>query len=235
MQCFWQLGPANLQWCARTLGVAWEAGASLVENLAALIRCILPDLSETELLEILEKRTSTAPFAELLAALDDVEELVAKEDLSDFHKEQKDVITEAATKRTYNDAWQALKINISQKRRGGDGQAKAITDSCGKRYPERYPGGDLTTTEAARFAAPGCKIYKDPINCRWQLYFYGQSRSRAFLLYGPDEACRLILEESWKMYFFKECLTEESCPVSGIFRSRCGVGSSAGADAGPSS
>lgn len=215
-QAFWRLGAAPLGKLADLRGVSFESGMGLCAKIHALMVNILK-IPDEEVLEIIQLRMHTDDFMSVFAQLDDVQDLVAKEDAKDFDKERVDLAKDIASNERFCLEWQSLKAQVVAQR-SKKAKRVALVSSDGKAYPSTYPEGSLTHAQAVALNPPGAKFYEDLVNGRWQVMFKNQSRSRAWMAYGRTEACRLTIMESWRLYLFSECRPESDCPIKGVFR-----------------
>lgn len=215
-QAFWDLGAMQLGKLASHRGVDFESGLSLCEKATLLMKDILKKASDVDIVEMLRQRLKSDDMFSWFSQLDDVEELVAKEDAKDFAKEKEDLAKGMLANARFSAEWQKLKAAVVAKQARGtrSGRTSAVTRAGGGKYPSEYPGGPMTHAQALQFVPPGAKFYEDKVNGRWQVLFKQQTRSRAWMCYGRDEACRLTLAEAWRMYLFDACLPESSCPIA---------------------
>ena len=133
------------------------------------------------MIKILELRVKNDDLLSIFAQLDDVEDLIAKEDKKDFDKEREDVKKELASTKSFNDDWQDMKKDFLKKKQNKSAEPKSLNNNYGGKYPAQYPGGSLTWEEAAQLVAPGSKIYEDTVNGRFQVMFNRTSRSRSWM------------------------------------------------------
>ena len=90
--------------------------------------------------------------------------------------------------------------------------------NSGAKYPKEFPTGDVGTEQAHELAPPGWCAYKDCTNMRWQCYRRGvATKSRAWVLYGEDGACRHALAAAWDFYLLQQGLNRDACPIQGLW------------------
>jgi hypothetical protein len=90
---------------------------------------------------------------------------------------------------------------------------------AGHRWPTRMPADvtDMKEEEAQALAPPGCRMWRDDFNCRWQVQFkYLGNRSRSWAKYGFDKALVLVLEWAWRQYLVFNGLDMKQCPIQGL-------------------
>lgn len=194
--------------------VELASGSRLIGKLDALIRNILPKASDVEVVRILSQRVRTDDYMALLAQMEDVQDLVAKEDMKDFQQEQENVVKELQCTNQVGADWQTMKKAVMAKHKGV--KTKFTKNDFGRKYPDKWPTGLLTRDELMELVPPGGKIYEDSVNGRYQVVLKGVTRSRNWITYGKDLAGRLAIKEAWSLFLFDECLPTSACPIEGV-------------------
>lgn len=120
LQAFWSFGSTSLSWVARMAGVRLSSGMSLFEKLDGLVRGILPELSDDEVMDILRKRLKVSSLLDELAADDSMAELVDEQDKKQFQEVVDGVRQEKATLEVFRDEWREKKRqHTARKTQGG--------------------------------------------------------------------------------------------------------------------
>ena len=192
---------------ARLLGVEVDADDALLDLIMKCVIAVLPGLSEDELLTILKLRTQRDDV--LLELLEQVEgECIAEE--RDEQKDLEKTKTNARQEQQQNSELVLSFKTIQEKVRrrshsSTSSSSRTKKNQLGKSYPKSEPNwddADALTAEALRPYLPpdDSRLYKDPVNRRWQLFWPStrRSRSNGWVLHGVAGAAHRCLNQAWE-------------------------------------
>lgn len=234
---FWQLGMSFLAILGRFLGVEIKSDDTEYERLHRLVAHVLPDLSQDHLFDIIAKRMKPpSDWGEFL--LDGfVTDLIDEKDLQKIEAEV------AAMRSRLRRTPSAPSTSSSARRpRGTNAQTlggrRTHTHTTVGGAPCRgtWTGCDLDLAAAAAMTPAPCRLYKDCVDGRWQVYYLGvASRSRSFKLHGAGEALRQALAWAWSEVLLRAGFAVSECPIEGLFPAAAAEGSPGAAAAAAAS
>lgn len=213
---FWSLNFSFLKWLAKEIGAEHEPGDSLFRLVFACVRKVLPKLTDGQVLDIVSLRLQAPDYLEDLVG-EDLAECVHKADQQTFEQEIADREKRQLDQDDFVQEYKAKRLKHSST--STEKAKKGFNNSSGNKYTSPYPAGDLASEQAQELAPPGWFVYSDRTNMRWQCYARGvATRSRAWVLYGPAEACRRVLAAAWDDYLLRQGLPREACPIDSLWK-----------------
>jgi hypothetical protein len=230
--CFWKPGQPQLRRIAKEIAIEIPSSASLVQLLTGLIKGCA-DMDDEELLRTLRMRLAPATSdleAELLAASDDMMEYLDQSDQQELHGMKHIQEELASTMGEYEHDLKPLVLKVRVARvaaaaasrpgtKQSSGSAASSSAAPSNKRARRYPAfpegeADLTSQRVEQYLPPGCKLQKDPHNCRWQVTRQGHPRiSRSWNKWGIRGAAIKALQEVWQRH---EDDWGEQCPFPGV-------------------
>eukprot|EP00971_Amphidinium_carterae_P013778 271496-Amphidinium_carterae.1 len=229
-KAFYKLPKAVLNRIANKIGAVID-GTSLFDCLLGLVRCILPELSEQEIVRIIETRVvDKGHYAEVLTwlraegseFLDEEDKELLKKDKDKEQKNNDDddddghQNEDAPTERmAFRQSLHQFKQNVLSKHSG-----KPSASSASKKKRRFGPVPDWQAKEVKEQQLQNIlpdefHIYGDSYNKRWMLSWHEgtvkQYRSRSWKLHGVNVAAKLLIAHAW--YKHKE-LSGEDCPIA---------------------
>ena len=219
-KAFWSITKQTLLKCARGLKLECKAEMSLFTLLMTLIMHILT-CSEQEALQFCRVRLAKAQSSGLeeLLEIDAVEELMEASDKKAMKQARKDAELEKsetnAFSRELHAKAQALRPPAAKGRGRGRGRgAQGQHDHLPWR---RYVAGDLSQAELALLCPPGAHVWKSTTG-KWVTHLPPfQTCSRSWQKYGEEKAATLVLQDVWTRYLEHNLLSQEDCPIEGLF------------------
>ena len=105
--------------------------------------------------------------------------------------------------------------------------SRKFVTSSGQKIRGEWTGCDMEIAPASLMCPSPCRLYKDQVNGRWQIYYPGVgSRSRSFHLHGPAEGLRQLLVWGRTEVLMRAGLELTECPIVGLFERRAADGGS---------
>lgn len=213
--CFWDLKKTVLTRLATHYGVLEDTkNASLFDLLRALVSRFAA-LPLSQVFEILTLR--------LQGKYDAYEDLFKEEDCVDLVEEedQQELMDTIANTRHAAEEGKGFKKELRKamrKHRASSLKGKGLDPNRGKKFPTKFPTGDLTLDDAKAMAPLGTLGIK--LDCYsgrwWAQYSTRECKSRSWQVYGFNQSCRLILQWLWAEYLDEHDLPVESCPIEGL-------------------
>jgi len=194
--CFAELVESSASAFCRLWGLQLQPGAGLFEKLEALVRFALPDISDADLLSIMQTR--------LLSSSGDAVQFLSEPDISEAfggdEKEvtafQKDAAKQDEVLEPFKRKLHELAAKVSPSRPSAKQGAKR------KRTPVPVlSDNELFEEETARkFAPPHSTLFKDRFNGRWLLMcrLTNRSMSRSWQLHSEARSLAMVLQWGWK-------------------------------------
>ena len=203
----------SLNWLARWVHADCQPADSLFAKLAALVRAIIPDISDERLLEILALRMQRRELLDALVQVDDIGCLVHSADRRDFEKEVEEAGKDRDAADVFEREWHAQRSDL--RHRAGKKHV-ALKNAAGRKYPGAYPLGPLTRDQASQLLPLGWRLSMGKVNGRWQVYRAGKALSRSWHLHGHEEACRQALACAWSDWLLMQGMEQGDCPIRGL-------------------
>eukprot|EP00971_Amphidinium_carterae_P327469 6458855-Amphidinium_carterae.1 len=203
-----------------TLLAVTAEGAGLYDQLEALVRALLPSVSDEEVLSIMSQRC-TAPDdpdivlddADLMReGLDktDQEEVKVRAQKSEGKSESTDFL------RRWGKEREKIRPSHAKERKTSDKRLKgktATTIGVNREYPKRIPTVlDANTVQS--LMPPPVTAWIDYLENRVRAKYEGMaSISRSWAVRGEQEALRLVVEWAWQLH---KTVTDQDCPIEGV-------------------
>ena len=145
--------------------------------------------------------------------------MIDEKDLAAFQRERENMARKNSDSEELRREWLTWRAQQRERQHPSDRPPPPVyTTVDGANLREEFVTGDMTREEAQAFCPSPVRLYRDPTKLRWQAHFPGVgSRSRAFSLYGPALALRLVLQWAWSETLLQNGLSTSACPVRGIF------------------
>lgn len=207
---------------SRHIGLEVCASDSLYTILWNLVSKCCPELSEDRLISILELRVKCPD------PLITVVQEHCESDLFDAgeRKEIREMSRVTAARKTAAEMFHEEHRARKQRHQASASQpgSKARQRRCpappARQYPASLPASehDWTIEEVKACMPPDAHLYRDSVNCRWQICFGGksrESRSAAWLKHGHNGAALRMLQEAWANF---ERIGGAQCPIPGLLR-----------------
>lgn len=200
---FHHLAAASIRLLADHVGAVYPEGADLAAVLMAVIKCILPTMPDSEVLDIMSGRNldDDIELARILSS--EVHEVFNKSDAAEIASWAESKLKGEAAIKEYAAKLKSLHEDLApatKAKHTPKGKAKAAAGASA--YPAVHiDDNDLFTEEAARAQLPPhSRILKDTNNKRWLIFYREYSRSRSFKAYGTTRALGLCLSWCWQKH-----------------------------------
>ena len=217
---FWEFGLTQLQRLAEWLGCL-QKDADLCGSLAALIRHVLPNLPEGDLVHILEQRL-IVDEAEFVASQMLENEFVAdhldKQDGQDAKIMSEDKGAKEAQRVTFRRELATLRTTIQTNANADPTGAskrrkRAAGVQAGPRALKKYSmDDDYSFQEYVKMLPVGARLYQDNFNNRFVCWYKGMSLSRSWPLAGAQKALHECCQWAWG----QAVGFGEICPYKGL-------------------
>ena len=217
-QAFWQFTFGDLGHICEEFGCPLNKKQSLIDRLVTLIKFFIPDISDDELLVILEKRLQMPnPHLSLLDMFDDEGlDKILDPDARKILREEKvasaKVIEGDDLIRTYT---KTMRLRLHPPPRPVKRRGKVTLH--GREYPATYEDirGDVDLADLKSLLPPhSCTIYEDLNVHRWQVSIFKWSRSAAWRKFGGRfGAALVVLRFAWTVW---ETQGHGDCPINGL-------------------
>jgi len=223
-QGFFRTDLVNLNKLVVDLGVG-TSHKDLANVMLALVRHLLPDISDEDLLSILQKRLPKASeYLDILES-EEVSHELDEEDREACAKMRKQEDEKQGAASALKVEIRALHAKIRAKRATsqvpGSSAASSSSQASKKRKTatkavKQVPPApeDLSEEQARDLMPPDARLYKDYSNNRWRGYYLEQSRSRSWAVRSARDCCLEVLQFLWTCH--KEH-TGEACEIKGLF------------------
>ena len=196
-------------------GLDISAGVGLCEKLVALTRHLLPDITDQEVLSILQKRL-VLPGIEAAMYLDEEDTAgILQSEEREVSKFKQDTDNNNNNLEPFNQSVVdfAGKIRTKPGIKPCAAKAKATRkkSSSSSSTPTVPAAGQVVISEleAHNFAPSIARVAKDLYNSRWLVTCSAGTRSRSWTLHGERRALGLVLQWAWAQHC---CMTGEDCP-----------------------
>lgn len=206
---------------SRHIGLEVCPSDSLYTTLSKLISKCCPELSEERLVSILELRV-TCPDPRVTVVQENCEsEMFDASERKEIRDMSKQAAARRATEDTLQEEHRARKHRYQASAAHAKARGRAARSSA---QPSRHQTSLLaaehgwTLDEVKACMPPDSHLYRDSVNCRWQICFGGksrESRSAAWLKHGHNGAALRMLREAWGHW---ERTSGPQCPIPGVLR-----------------
>lgn len=219
---FWKLPKTVLLRIGRHFGAVVSAQDSLAKILLSVAESALGrPLSEQEQLNILRLRMPKHSDAKEFLESEECHDLMDKSDRKVVEDRMKEEESTADAMNDIRAKAKALAKKLAEKkpRRGGG----AATSSRGpapkkqRKYPPTIKMGvAMTTEDLNQYVPTGCRFGIDRLDKSWRLSAYGERWSRAWHLYGYENAAYLLIQMAWQTALDEG--HEQECPFADLLR-----------------
>jgi hypothetical protein len=197
-----------------------DCGRSLFDHVQCLVRALLPQASEADILHIMMKRIKAPPPTEAALFTDDILEDCFDQADADAVKEylggsekpsQAEYQAEFVQHRK---AYEKSAAAMPKKRgRPSSASSSAAGQNPNRQYPKSVPTS-FTVEQVSLCMPPGAKCFTDRLENRFRVHCTGWGVfSRSWTLWGEEEAFRMCAAWAWNIH---KSTTGESCPIPGV-------------------
>ena len=240
LACYWRLSTSFLRRLRIYLDVEKGPTDSEFEIIESLIRREFPDITDADLLAIMNKRafrenqTGTGDLKDLLN-LDDVDDLLDSKDIAEIKRKVEEGDNKAETiyrpfARRVAELRQRVNAAAGLPRQQPSGAVLSQTVWHTGRYPARAPAKFSFASNVADCLPPNSKIWRDEKRTRYQTWFGTESLSRSWVLYGSHGALRQGVIFAWQKAAFWD---DAVCPIEGLLPPAQAEAAAAAAAAAP--
>lgn len=200
-----------------------DCGKSLFDHVQCLVKALLPNASEADILQIMMKRIKAPPPTEAALFTDDIlEDCFDKADIEAVKEylggpDKPSQVEYQAEFVQHKKAYEKSAAAPSKKRGRGGSQSSssAAGRNPNRQYPKSVPA-NLTLEQVNLCMPPGAKCFIDRLENRFRVHCTGWGVfSRSWTLWGEDEAFRMCAAWAWRIH---ESTTGESCPIPGVMQ-----------------
>ena len=222
LQAFAEMPLATIKHFGTSRGIE-----SPMDSLSTTLMAVVMDIlkcSEEEALDIVRVRCSRKVDAstEAFMSLDAGLEIFSKSDEQDLRKEQETTKARVNEASDFRQEYAARRSSGRPPEPKAKAKAKALARDRRREWcpdaPTAIPDGFIEHAEAKKMLPPGALIWRRLTVGGWQCHYKPYPRaSFNFRRWTPRGSMVLCLQHCWRHFLTDQGLTEESCPIEGLF------------------
>lgn len=216
---FWTLGKGWLESFAGYIGCPIASGSSHFETWRVVTQAALPDASETDVLDCMERRLvvmhkqvekSEAQYTDI----PDLDDVLEKRDEKKVKGETKSYEVETCNLAEFSTAFREQAAKLRPRPQRGSAEAKAAA----RKYPRNIPKGEIPHAEAKLLAPAEGLVWRNLTAGAWcGKYGAYPELSRSWLKWTERGALLAVLRQLWMLHLTKNGATTSACPIRNLF------------------